>query len=98
MVTRIPASEWTRQKLNELLGQGVALLPVRRIIGRIPKLSGTGVKGMHEPDLIIDEAQDYPPKGWTEVHETVMKDHVDSTGNYDFTYSRYKWRNGILCR
>lgn len=60
-----------------------------RIIGRIPKLSGTGVKGMHEPDLIIDEAQDYPPKGWTEVHETVMKDHVDSTGDYDFTYHFY---------
>lgn len=60
-----------------------------RIIGRIPRLTGTGVKGMHEPDLIIDEAQDYPPKGWTEVHETVMKDHVDSTGKYDFTYHFY---------
>ena len=60
-----------------------------RIIGRIPKLSGTGVKGMHEVDLIIDEAQDYPPKGWTEVHETVIKDHTDSTGDYDFTYHLY---------
>lgn len=60
-----------------------------RIIGRIPRLAGTGVKGMHEPDLMIDEAQDYPPKGWTEVHETVMKDHVDSTGKYDFTYHFY---------
>ncbi|HEX7606114.1 MAG TPA: hypothetical protein VF348_05350, partial [Usitatibacter sp.] len=60
-----------------------------RIIGRIPRLTGTGVKGMHEPDLIIDEAQDYPPKGWTEVHETVMKEHVDSTGKYDFTYHFY---------
>ncbi len=65
-----------------------------RIIGRIPKLSGTGVKGMHEPDLIVDEAQDYPPKGWTEVHETVMKDHTDSTGEYDFTYHLYGVHSG----
>lgn len=34
----------------------------------------TGVKGMHEPDLIIDEAQDYPQKGWTEVHEPLPLD------------------------
>jgi hypothetical protein len=52
-----------------------------KIVGRIPKLSGTGVKGMHEPDLIIEEAQDYPEKGWIEVHETVMKDHVDNTAS-----------------
>ena len=57
-----------------------------KIVGRIPKLSGTGVKGMHEPDLLIDEGQDYPEKGWIEVHETVMKDHVNSTGEPDFTY------------
>lgn len=60
-----------------------------RIIGRIPKITGTGVKGMHQPDLIIDEAQDYPAKGYTEVHETAMKDHVDSTGAVDFTYHLY---------
>ena len=65
-----------------------------RIMGRIPRLTGTGVKGMHEPDLIMDEAQDYPPKGYTEVHETVMKDHVDSTGKLDFTYHLYGVHSG----
>lgn len=54
----------------------------------------TGVKGMHEPDMIMDEAQDYPPKGYTEVHETVMKDHVDSTGKLDFTYHLYGVHSG----
>jgi hypothetical protein len=65
-----------------------------KIIGRIPKLTGTGVKGMHEPDLMIEEAQDYPEKGWIEVHETVMKDHVDSTGNADFMYHFYGVHSG----
>jgi hypothetical protein len=65
-----------------------------KIIGRIPKLSGTGVKGMHEPDLLIDEGQDYPEKGWIEVHETVMKDHVDREGNPDFTYHFYGVHSG----
>jgi hypothetical protein len=60
-----------------------------RIIGRIPHLTGTGVKGQHVPDLIIDEAQDYPEAGWTEVFPTVMKDHTDSEGNYDFTMTFY---------
>lgn len=65
-----------------------------RIIGRIPRITGTGVKGMHEPDMIVDEAQDYPPKGYTEAHETVMKDHTDSTGKLDFTYHLYGVHSG----
>lgn len=65
-----------------------------RIIGRIPRLTGTGVKGMHEPDMIMDEAQDYPPKGYTEIHETVEKDHVDNTGKLDFTYHLYGVHSG----
>lgn len=60
-----------------------------RIIGRIPKITGTGVKGQHVPDLLIDEAQDYPEAGWVEVHPTVIKDHTDSAGKYDFTYHFY---------
>jgi hypothetical protein len=31
-----------------------------KIVGRIPRLTGTGVKGQHQPDLIVDEGQDYP--------------------------------------
>jgi hypothetical protein len=60
-----------------------------RIIGRIPHLTGIGVKGQHVPDLIIDEAQDYPAAGWTEVFPTVLKDHMDRDGNYDFTMTFY---------
>jgi hypothetical protein len=64
------------------------------IVGRIPKLTGTGVKGMHEPDMIIDEAQDYPERGWIEVHETVMKDHQDADGNPDYGYFFYGVHSG----
>jgi hypothetical protein len=48
-----------------------------KIVGRIPGLKGTRVKGQHQPDLMVEEAQDYPEPGWIEVHETVMKDRPD---------------------
>lgn len=54
----------------------------------------TGVKGSHAPDVIIDEAQDYPERGWTEIHEVVMKDTVDSDGNPDFRYYFYGVQSG----
>jgi len=65
-----------------------------RLVGRIPKITGTGVKGQHEPDMVIDEAQDYPEKGWTEIHETVIKDHTDKEGNPDFTYHFFGVHSG----
>jgi hypothetical protein len=67
-----------------------------KIVGRIPRLTGTGVKGQHQPDLIVDEGQDYPEKGWTEVHETVLKDHTDLDGNPDFTYIFYGVHSGAI--
>lgn len=67
---------------------GVEFLDGTKIVGRIPRLTGTGVKGQHQPDLIIDEAQDYPERGWVEVHETVMKDTAD------FTYHFYGVHSG----
>jgi len=54
----------------------------------------TGVKGQHQPDLIIDEAQDYPERGWTEVHETVEKSLIDDLGNPDFNYEFYGVHSG----
>lgn len=48
---------------------GVDFADGTKIVGRIPRITGTGVKGQHQPDLIVDEAQDYPEKGWIEVHE-----------------------------
>lgn len=59
----------------------------------IPTLN-TGVKGMHVPDLIVDEAQNYPEAGWVEVHEVVMKDTVDQDGNPDFSYLFYGVHSG----
>lgn len=73
---------------------GVDFIDGTKIIGRIPRLSGTGVKGQHVPDLIVDEAQDYPERGWIEVHEVVMKDTVDSEGNPDFHYEFYGVHSG----
>jgi hypothetical protein len=66
---------------------GVDFLDGTKIVGRIPRLTGTGVKGQHQPDLIIDEGQDYPEAGWVEVHETVEKSLVDDEGNPTSTTS-----------
>jgi hypothetical protein len=73
---------------------GVLLQDGTQIVGRIPRLTGTGVKGQHQRDLMVDEAQDYPEAGWTEVHETVMKDRVDEEGNPDFNYHFYGVHTG----
>lgn len=42
-----------------------------RIMGRIPQRDGKGVKGTHPIWLEMDEAQDYPDKGWVEIIETL---------------------------
>jgi hypothetical protein len=73
---------------------GVDFVDGTGIVGRIPRLTGTGVKGQHQPDLIVDEAQDYPERGWIEVHETVLKDVVDEDGNPDFHYEFYGVHSG----
>lgn len=44
-----------------------------RIIGRIPQRDGKGVKGIHPIWLELDEAQDYPEPGWTELTETLQR-------------------------
>lgn len=43
-----------------------------RIIGRIPQKDGKGVKGIHPIWLEMDEAQDYPERGWLELTETLQ--------------------------
>lgn len=67
---------------------GVNYVDGTKVVGRIPRLSGVGVKGQHQPDLIIDEAQDYPEAGWVEVNETVMREFDD------FTYTFYGVHSG----
>lgn len=46
-----------------------------RLIGRIPQRDGRGVKGVHPLWLEMDEAQDYPEKGWVELTETLKRGH-----------------------
>lgn len=43
------------------------------ITGRIPQRDGKGVKGIHPIWLELDEAQDYPHAGWTELTETLKE-------------------------
>lgn len=73
---------------------GVDYLDGTKIVGRIPRVTGVGVKGQHQPDLILDEAQDYPEKGWIEVNETVMRETVDYKGDPDFHYHFYGVHSG----
>lgn len=47
-----------------------------RIMGRIPQRDGKGVKGIHPLWLELDEAQDYPDQGWTELNETLKRGHA----------------------
>lgn len=99
---RIQSTRLLREFLDSRAGKtgfthrpfGAEFLDGTKIIGRIPRLTGTGVKGQHQPDLIVDEAQDYPERGWVEVHETVMKDHEDENGDSDFTYHFYGVHSG----
>lgn len=65
-----------------------------RIMGRIPQRDGKGVKGIHPVWLELDEAQDYPDKGWTEIIETLKmgtegsmwRAHGVTRGLRDFFY------------
>jgi hypothetical protein len=65
-----------------------------KIVGRIPKRDGTGVKGQHQNDLIIEEGQDYPERGWTEINETVNYDALDLHGHSDFHFWVYGVHSG----
>jgi hypothetical protein len=60
-----------------------------RIVARIPKITGVGMKGMHAPDLLMDESQDFPEAGWVESFPTVLKEHVDKQGKPDFSMQHY---------
>ena len=62
-----------------------------RIVGRIPNKDGRGVKGQHQPVLMIEEAQDYPDAGWIEVDATVMREKNDF--NFHF-YGVYRGMRG----
>ena len=68
----------TRELLPGGVGRGITHRPFQanfkngaKIMGRIPQRDGKGVKGLHPLRLEMDEAQDYPGAGWTELIETL---------------------------
>lgn len=73
---------------------GVNWLDGTKLIGRIPRLMGTGLKGMHAPRLIMEEAQDYPEKGWIEINETVNYDSTGPDGKPNFRFWIYGVHGG----
>lgn len=42
-----------------------------KILSRLPQRDGKGVKGPHPLGIILDELQDFPRKGFTELTETI---------------------------
>lgn len=44
-----------------------------RLVSRLPNKDGKGVKGQHVLQIELDEAQDYPLAGWTEIVETLNR-------------------------
>lgn len=44
-----------------------------KIVGRIPQVTGRGVKGLHPVALEADEMQDFPEAGWTELIATLRR-------------------------
>lgn len=73
---------------------GVNWMDGTKLVGRIPKVTGTGVKGQHQRKLIVEEGQDYPEKGWTEVNETVNYDSTDAEGKPSFRFWVYGVHGG----
>ena len=73
---------------------GVIFRNSARLAGMIPQLDGSGCKGTHPLVLEVDELQDYPPAGFTELIETVKQGskgfmwrcHGVSTGARDWFY------------
>lgn len=66
-----------------------------KIISRLPNVDGRGVKSMHVSVIELDEAQNYPKSGWTEVVETLNPEpdsqwrvHGVSTGARDSFFDK----------
>lgn len=82
---RIKNTRLTRELLPGGVGRGFTHRPFQanflngsKILGRIPQKDGKGVKGLHPLRLEMDEAQDYPEPGWTELIETLRYGQADS--------------------
>jgi len=74
------ATRLSRELLPKKQNHGITHNPLKinfvngaRIMGRIPQRDGKGIKGIHPIWLELDEGQDYPAKGWTELVETLKR-------------------------
>ncbi len=110
--TLIMTTRLGRAMLPDVKGSGITHQPqfqVRfrnnaRIISRLPNKDGKGVKGMHPLKIELDEGQDYPRPGWTEVIETMKagtpgaqwRVHGVSKGVRDFYYELTQKENPDL--
>lgn len=83
IVDKVEARIKSRRFSNEMRpkdgrGGGIARQPqwqIRftnnaRILSRLPNKDGKGVKGIHAACIELDEGQDYPPAGWSEIVES----------------------------
>lgn len=82
---KIKGVRLTRELLPGGVGRGFTHRPFQanflngsKILGRIPQKDGKGVKGLHPLRLEMDEAQDYPEPGWTELVETLRYGQEDA--------------------
>jgi hypothetical protein len=76
---RLFASRLSREMLAKQRGSnGISRVPAwqarfangSRILSRLPNKDGKGVKGIHATKIELDEGQDYPLAGWTEIIES----------------------------
>ena len=81
LTERIEATFTDIRLLNEMTVGGrsgikhrpflISFINGAHIMGRIPQITGAGMKGTHPVWLEQDEAQDYPERGWDEIIETL---------------------------
>lgn len=75
---RILSVRMSRELLPNKKGKGINRQPQWQarfdngsvILSRLPNKDGKGVKGIHSTVIELDEGQDYPPAGWTEIIES----------------------------
>ncbi len=109
--TRLLGTRFYRELLLSNKNNGITHRPflakfknAARIMGRIPQRDGRGMKGVHPLHLELDEAQDYPEGGWTEIIETLNRGRAGATWRshgvtrgvrdkfYEYSQPTSKWK------
>jgi hypothetical protein len=79
--SRLLSCRLSREMLPMTKGHGIARQPHwqarflngAKIVSRLPNKDGRGVKGQHARVVEMDEVQDYPEAGWTELTECLNR-------------------------